>query len=195
MARRRENRWALSQRVQALLALGILALPASVGTFAFWTDDVVITGASFSTGTLDLQVNGQNAVTGYTTLNLATMSPGNSVAGVLTVRNNGTVPLKYTAVTAATNADTRSLRTALVVKVTDDAAVTGTSPTATCAGAALAGTTSGLNGPLVTTGRLLAPATEEKICVQVTLPSTAANALQGATTDVSFTFTGSSDLA
>jgi len=194
MGKHCRRRRALSQRAQAVLALGILALPASVGTFAFWTDDVVITGATFSTGTLDLRVNNLDTVTGYTTLNLSTMAPGNTVAGVLTVRNNGTVPLKYTATTAATNADGKGLAAALVVKVTGDTAVTGTSPSATCAGTALAGTGTGLNGSLVTTGRLLSGATEEKICVQVTLPSAAVNALQGATTNVTFTFSGTSDL-
>jgi hypothetical protein len=191
----RKIRIAIPERVQALLALGILAVPASLGTFAFWTDDVALTGATFSTGTLDLRVNGLDTVTGYTTLNISTMVPGNTVAGVLTVRNNGNVPLKYTAVTAATNADTKNLRGALVVKVTGDTSVTGTSPAATCAGTALTGTNTALNAGLVTTGRLLAAATEEKICVQVTLPTAAANSLQGATTDVTFTFTGTSDLS
>jgi predicted ribosomally synthesized peptide with SipW-like signal peptide len=194
MAEHRRKRTRVSQRVQALLALCILALPASVGTFAFWTDDVVITGTTFSTGTLDLRVNGLDTVTGYTTMNLGTMVPGNSVAGVLTVRNNGTAALKYTAVTAATNTDAKNLRGALVVKVTGDTSVTGTSPAATCAGTALSGTSTVLNAGLVTTGRLLAAATEEKLCVQVTLPSSAASSLQGATTDVTFTFTGTSDL-
>lgn len=194
MADHRKPRPGLTQRVQALLALGILAVPASVGTFAFWTDDVTITGTTFSAGTLDLRVNGLDTVTSYTTLNLTTMVPGSSVAGVLTVRNNGTVPLKYTAVTAATNADTKNLRDALVVKVTGDTAVTGTSPSATCAGTALSGTSTALNAGLVTSGRLLAAASEEKLCVQVTLPTSAASALQGATTDVTFTFTGTSDL-
>jgi predicted ribosomally synthesized peptide with SipW-like signal peptide len=191
---RRARRPRLTQRVLALLALGVLAVPASVGTFAFWTDDVAITGTTFSTGTLDLRVNGLDTVTGYTTMNLTTMVPGNSVAGVLTVRNNGTVALKYTAVTAATNADGKYLRSTLVVKVTGDTAVTGTSPAATCAGTALAGTSTVLDGGLVTTGRLLAAATEEKLCVQVTLPTSASGAFQGATTNVTFTFTGTSDL-
>lgn len=190
----RSRRFAIPQRVQALLALGILAVPASIGTFAFWTDDVVVTGTTFSAGTLDLKVNTLDTVTGYTTLNLATMVPGNTVAGVLTVRNSGTAPMKYTAVTAATNADAKNLRGALVVKVTADTTVTGSSPAATCAGTALTGTGTALNGGLITTGRLLAPATEEKICVQVTLPTTALTALQGATTDVTLTFTGTSDL-
>ena len=194
MAERRRWHPALSQRAQAALALGVLAVPASVGTFAFWTDDVTVTGTTFSAGTLDLRVNGLDTVTSYTTLNLSTMVPGNTVAGVLTVRNNGTAALKYTAVTAATNADTKNLRGTLVVKVTGDTSVTGTSPSATCAGTALSGTATVLNAGLVTTGRLLAAGTEEKLCVQVTLPSGAASSLQGATTDVTFTFTGTSDL-
>jgi len=194
MASRRRRSFAIPQRVQALLALGVLAVPASVGTFAFWTDDVAITGTTFTAGTLDLRVNGLDTVTGYTTLNLATMAPGTTVAGVLTVRNNGNVPLKYAAVTTATNTDSKNLRGALVVKVTGDTAVAGTSPAATCPGTALSGTATALNGGLVTTARLLTPATEEQLCVQVTLPTTAASSLQGATTVVLLTFTGTSDL-
>ena len=106
----------------------------------------------------------------YTTLNLATMVPSNTVAGVLTIKNTGTAPVKYTAVSTASNADGKGLGAALVVKVTGDASVTGTSPSATCAGTALAGTATGLGGNLVTTGRLLAGGASESVCVQVTLP-------------------------
>ncbi len=194
-ATRRRRRFSIPSRVQALLALGVLAVPASIGTFAFWTDEVVVTGTTFTAGTLDLRVNGADTVTGYTTLNLSTMVPGSSVAGVLTVRNQGTASLKYTATTVATNADAKNLRGALVVKVTGDTSVAGTAPSATCAGTALAGTTTALNGGLVNTARLLGGGTEEKLCVQVTLPTNAASSLQGATTDVSFTFSATSDLS
>lgn len=184
-----------SARLRAVLGLGIVAVLGTTGTFAFWTDDVVISGTTFTAGTIDLQVNGSNAITGYTTLNLVTMVPGNTVAGVLTIRNNGTAPLKYTAVTTATNTDTKNLRGSLEVKVTGDAAVTGSSPTATCNGSALAGTATTLNGALITTGRLLAAGATETICVQVKLADAAASALQGATTDVVLTFTGTSDVS
>ena len=176
-----------SARLRAVLGLGIVAVLGTTGTFAFWTDDVVISGTTFTTGTIDLQVNGSNAIAGYTTLSLATMVPGNTVAGVLTIRNNGTAPLKYTAVTTATNTDTKNLRGSLEVKVTGDAAVTDSSPTATCNGTALAGT--------ATSGRLLAAGATETICVQVKLADAAASALQGATTDVVLTFTGTSDVS
>lgn len=184
-----------SSRLRAALGLGVVAVVGTTGTFAFWTDDVVISGTTFTAGTIDLQVNGSNAITGYTTLNLATMVPGNTVAGVLTIRNNGTAPLKYTAATTASNTDTKNLRGSLEVKVTGDGSVTGSSPAATCAGSALAGTSTTLNGGLVTTGRLLAAGTTETICVQVKLADAAASALQGATTDVVLTFTGTSDVS
>ena len=185
-----------SVRLRALLALGVVGVVFATGsTFAAWTDSATVDGTTFSSGTIDLKVQGQDAVTGYTNLNLTTMVPGNSVAGVLTLKNGGTAPLKYTAATTASNADGKNFGTALAVKVTGATTVTGTSPAATCGGTTLAGTGTGLGGSLVTTGRLLAPGASETICVQVTLPGTAASSLQGATTNVGFTFTGTSDLA
>lgn len=185
-----------SARLRAALGLGVVATVGVTGTFAHWTDSATVAGTTFSTGSLDLKVNGADSVSGYTTLTLTNMVPGNTTAGVLTIRNNGTVPLKYTALTTATNGDAKNLRGGLVVKLTGDAAVSGTSPAATCAGAALAGTGTTLGGPLVTTGRLLAVGASETLCVQVTLPASVTDAtLQGATTAVDLTFTGTSDLA
>lgn len=184
-----------SARVRAVLGLGVVLSVGATGTFAFWTDDVVISGTSFTAGTLDLKVNNLDTVTGYTALNIATMVPGNSTAAVLTIKNNGTAPLKYTAVTTASNLDTKGLGAALTVKVTADSAVTSVSPTATCNGTALSGTGTALNGSLISTGRLLAAGASETICVQVKLPDTAVSALQGATTNVGFTFTGTSDVS
>ena len=183
-----------SVRVRAALGLGLVLSVCATGTFAFWTDDVTISGTSFTTGTIDLKVNNSDSVTGYTTLNISTMVPGNSVAGVLTIKNSGTAPMKYTASTTATNADGKNLRGSLQVKVTGAAAVTGTSPSATCGGTALANTGTTLNGGLLTVGRQLAAGASESFCVQVTLDSAAPTAVQGGTTDVVFTFSGTSDL-
>ena len=70
---------------------------------------------------LDLKVNGQDSITGYTSLNITGMVPGNSVAAVLTINNAGTVPFTYTATSAATDPDGKALRNALTVKVTSNA--------------------------------------------------------------------------
>jgi predicted ribosomally synthesized peptide with SipW-like signal peptide len=191
----RRNPGQRSQKLRALLGLGVLLGIGATGTFAFWTDDVTITGTSFTAGTIDLKVNNADSITGYTSLNLATMVPGNSTAAVLTIKNNGTAPLKYTATATPSNADGKGLGAALAVKVTADSSITSTSPSATCAGTALTGTATSLNASLISPGRLLAAGASETICVQVKLPDAAASALQGATTNVGFTFTGTSDVS
>lgn len=181
-------------RVRAVLGLAVVLALATPGTYAHWTDEATVSGTTITSGTIDLRVNGQDAVTGYTSLDMAPMVPGNSTAAVLTLRNNGTAPVTYTAATSATNADGKSLGAALVVKVTGDTAAAGAAPATSCAGTALPGTATSLAGPLLTTGRLLAPGATEKVCVQISLPPGAASALQGATTTVGITFTGTSSL-
>jgi len=184
-----------SARVRAALGLGAVLTAGVTGTFAYWSDAVTLSGAKFTAGTIDLKANNLDTVTGYTSLNISTMVPGNSVAGVLTIKNGGTAPFKYTAVTTATNVDGKNLRGSLQVKVTGAATVTGTSPTATCSGTALTGSGTALNGSLLSTGRLLAAGASETVCVQVTLDSAAPTSVQGGTTDVVFTFNATSDLS
>ncbi len=58
-------RWR-SVRLRALLCLGV-AGGRWGGSFAFWTDDVTITGTTFTAGVLDLQVNTSDS---YTTTTL-----------------------------------------------------------------------------------------------------------------------------
>lgn len=181
-----------SERLRAALALGLLAPFTCAGTLAAWTDSVTVTGSTFSAGRIDLKVNGGDSNVAFTTINLAAMVPGNTTAGVLTVSNAGTAPLKYTASAATTNADGKGLGALLVAKVTGDATTTGSAPAKTCAGAALAGTGTALDANLVTTSRTLAAGASETLCVMVTLPSTAPSSVQGATTDATFTFSGTS---
>ena len=184
-----------SPRVRAVLAFGVVLAMATPGTYAHWTDEAQVSGTTITSGTVDLRVDGQDQITGYTALDIAPMVPGNSTAAVLTIRNNGTAPLKFTAATSATNADGKSLAGALVVKVTGDAGVSGISPATTCPGPALPGSSTGLDGPLLSTSRLVAPEASEKVCVQLMLPANAPSTLQSATTSVGITFTGTSDLS
>ena len=187
--------WWRSAKLRAVLSLGVVLGIGSIGTFAFWTDSVTVSGTTFTAGTLVLNVNGSHSPAAYTSLNITNMVPGNTTAGILTVKNNGTAPLKYLGSAAATDTAPLGLGAALTVKITADAAVTGASPTATCAGTALSGTGTALNTSFITPGRLLAPGATETLCVQVTLPSGASTTLQGGSTAVVFTFTGTSDLS
>lgn len=191
MARRR--RWV---RLRAVLGLGAVLGVGAVGTFAHWTDSVEVSGTTFTAGTIDLLIAGDpDDAVAFTTMSFSALVPGSATAGVLTVKNAGTAPLKYTAVAAASNADAKGLRDHLTARVTGAATVTGSAPSATCGGSVLAGTGTGFNAGIVTTGRTLAAGSTETLCVQATLSAAAPSALQGATTDITFTFTATSDLS
>lgn len=185
----------VSPRVKALLSLGIVASLATTGTWAAWSDSATVSGTTISTGTLDLKVgttvgNAADSLSTFTTMNQAMLLPGSTTAGVLTVVNAGTTAFTYSTDAVASNADGKGLGAAFVVKVTGAGAVTGSGPTATCAGASLAGTGTAFTADFVSSSapRQLAAGASETLCIQATLPASASNALQGATTDVTFNF-------
>ncbi|TIC85512.1 hypothetical protein [Nocardioides sp. GY 10127] len=184
-----------SRRLRAGLGLGAVAMLFVTSTQAFWTDSVVVGGATIATGTLDLQADGADSVASFSDLSLSGLVPGSSTAAVLTLENNGTVPLAWTATSSGTNTDGKGLLTALEVDVTGASSVTGSGLAQTCSGSSLAGAATVLGGSLVSTKRTLAAGASETVCVEVTLPLTAALGLSGATTDVTLTFTGTSDLS
>ena len=206
MAEHRASRrpWWRSTWLRALLCLGLLGGGAfATGTFAFWTDDVAITGSAFASGTLDIQVNSADSWT-TTTLGMSStpMVPGNTSAEVLTVKNNGTAPLKYTLTGGLAGTDATAYNTAAALKLTIVAGGTrsGTGNAATCTG----GTT--IVGPTALTnvtstaiigtrrGPLAAAATEA-LCFQISLDAAAPSTLQGKTATATFTATGTSDVS
>lgn len=185
-----------SRRLRAALGLGLVLSLGVIGTQAAWTDQVTVTGSTFSTGKVDLKVNDGDTNVTVSTLSLAGMVPGTSAAGTMRVLNNGTVPLKYAAAATATNADGKNLAGALVMRVVYYGSVTGTAPNQTCgASNAFAGSGSSLNGPVLGTSLKLNPGGSDVFCIEVSLPANAPSALQGATTTATFTFTGTSDLS
>lgn len=202
---RRERRGLLgrlrSPRLRALLGLGVLLGVGATGTFAYWTDDVTISGTSFTSGTIDLQVNSADAYA-TTTLSMAAMVPGNTSAEVLTVKNNGTAPLKYTMTGGLAGTDAAAYDTTGSLKLTIvlGGAKSGTGNSSTCTGGtvihgptALTATTSTSiigagRGPLAASGT-------EGLCFQVTFAAAAPGTLQGKTATASFTFTGTSDVS
>lgn len=202
-ARRRRHRSARSVRVRAVLTLGLLVGLVVTGTSAFWTDDVSITGSTFTSGTLDLQVNDADSYV-TTTLGMSDtpMVPGNTSAEVLTVKNTGTVPLKYTLTGGLTGADAAAFGTASALQVTvvvggtrsgSGNAATCTGGTATYGPQALTTTTT---AAIIGTARgPLAVAGTEALCVQITFDASAPSSLQGKTATATFTATGTSDVS
>lgn len=171
--------------VRMALGLGVLGLLAIPGTRASWTDAVPVDGAGFSTGTVDLKVESADSVSGFTSLNMAKMEPGDSVAAVLTVTNSGTSPVSY-----YVDATTTGIGSQLAAKVTTDSTTNGS----TCAGSALTGSGSFTAGVLSSSAPLpLAGGASQKLCIQAKLPD--GGVAQGGSGTVDLTFkaiTGSS---
>jgi len=205
VAEHRKSRLPLwrSRRLRALLSLGIVAAALVTGTYAYWTDDVTITGTSFTSGTLDLQVNSSDSYT-TTTLGMSStpMVPGNTSAEVLTMKNNGSVPLKYTLTGGLGGTDAAAFNTAAAIKLTIVSGGTrsGTGNAATCSG----GTT--IYGPTALTNVTstaiigtrrgpIAAAGTEALCFQITFDAAAPSTLQGKTATATFTATGTSDVS
>lgn len=190
-----------SARLRALLALGVVLSVGATGTFAFWTDDVLISGTSFTSGTLDLQVNNADSHT-TTTLGMSVMVPGDTSAEVLTLKNNGTAALKYTLTGGLTGTDAAAYNTAASLKLTivSGGTKSGSGNSSTCTGGttivnAVALTSTTTTAIIGTRRGPLAAAGTEALCFQVTLDAAAPSSLQGKTATATFTATGTSDVS
>ncbi len=174
-----------STAIVALLALTTMA----VVSLALFTDNETVANNTFSAGTVDLTVAPATAV-----VTMPAMAPGAQVTGPLTVGNAGTLALRY-AMTSTTTEDTLASALSLTVK----------SGVATCTNAGFGGSGTvlytGVLGTTATTAvlgnvsqgsqagdRVLAPATNEVLCLNVRLPLTTTNVSQGQTTTASFAF-------
>lgn len=182
-----------STTVKALAALGTLTGALWAGTFASFSDTQTAT-STFTAGSVDLQLNGDASTSyAFTALSLSAMKPGDVVYKPLTVANSGTLPYTYTMGSSATNADGKGLASALVLGMklvaspgACDAAGTGYAASATTVVA------EGALGSAAISSRSLAAGASEVLCTYVSLPSNAANSLQGATTTDTMTFTATS---
>ena len=187
-----------------LILLGLTALTtvsisaATMFSLALFTDSQT-DQSTFTTGTIVLDPTKIAAMD----LTSSAMMPGDAVRSPVEVKNNGTAQLRYAVSQTSTNADSKDLRSTLLLVVRtadtgggtdfgtdgdycDDA--TGTSLRASAA--------MGASGNLVgdpTQGsqsgdRTLASSASEVLCFYVSLPLSADNTLQGATTTSTFTF-------
>ena len=173
------------KRARVIASSGMLVGAIWGSTMAFFTD-TASTGASFTTGTIDIAASNASA-----SLSVTDMVPGDQVTAAITVSNAGSIDLRY-AMSSAGLGDP-ALRSALAV--TMKAGVT-TCTTADFGGSGqeiasgnLDTVAFGSNASGADTGdRTLASGSSEDICVQVTLPSTTTSAVQGMAASATFTF-------
>lgn len=185
------------RRRALLVPFAILALAtsgvAALTTGAFFTDSQSVTGNTFTTGTVKLSATPATAA-----ITMSGMAPGDVKVGSITVANTGSLAERYSMLSTATNADSKNLASALVTTVK-----TGVT---TCTEAGFAATGTVVYGPGVfgsaagtkilgdaaqgqqTGDRTLAASASEVLCMQVSLPTTATNGVQDATTSATFKF-------
>lgn len=187
-----------------LMLLGLTAVTvvsvsaATMFSLALFTDQET-DDSTFTTGTIVLDPTKIDAMD----LTSAAMMPGDTKTSSVTVENDGTAQLRYAVSQSSTNADTKDLRSQLLLVIKTEDAGGGTdfgtdgdycddgTGTTLRASAAM-----GASGNLVgdpTQGsqagdRTLNAASNEVLCFYVSLPLSATNAAQGATTTTTFTF-------
>lgn len=207
-AARRRRRWFGRGRTRALLSLGVVGFVFVGTTGAYWTDEGTVTGATISSGTLDLTAGpttGSENLTGTGPnnwnsgiLGITDLIPAESVAGSFVVRNSGTAPLRFNATVSTTNNNLTSASVGLQVQVYDNgtASNTGTQAAGNRAGSCT-GTLS-YTGFVSTTASgnvfssdisLTTSGATRNVCVKATLNSSAPNSLQGKSTQVVLSLT------
>lgn len=174
-------------KVRAIASLGIVLGLGAIGTLAAWSDSATATSGVFSTGSIDLQLNGNQgnpSAYAFASLTKTGMLPGASVAATLPVQNTGTTSFNYTMAAAATSS---TLAPYLKVIVS-----TGTSNGTVCSGGTVIANNvalvSGGSANLIPTARALANGGSETLCFQVTLDAAAPTTVQSQTVNTSFNF-------
>lgn len=172
-------------RLRALLMVGPLIALSWAGAHAAFTDTVDAT-STFSTGTIAIEANDQDGTVAFTSLSTSGMTPGDVVYAPLKISNAGSINFEYTMSTATSGSAPLGSALAIGVKVV---------PSATCdagaysaSGTVAAPQVTGLDSAAVA-ARPLAQGASEHLCFRVELPSGASNALQGLSTNATFTFT------
>ncbi|HRA07618.1 SipW-dependent-type signal peptide-containing protein [Microbacterium sp.] len=192
-------------RIRAFLTLGIVLGLGSVSTLAYWTDTATISSGTIQSGSLNLQIDGEENVSSSTKLQIANMIPGESVAATIRVdRAPNSIPFTYgaQAVTANSNALATALRFKVYVGGTAGAVTTNGNGVRSqgCGGTQIWGGADGLTwtpqaaiitdrASALSTTPVQAGVVSEYLCVQAILPSATGTGAQSLSTSATLTFT------
>jgi hypothetical protein len=187
----------VTARTKRLAVIGgivvtVLGAYLSTGATAFFTANGVIGTNTFTAGSLDIALTPEGPAA--TAISYANMVPGDSVTQPVTISNVGSVNFRYSMTSVATNPDGRALKDELVFTIKTADAGGGCS--------SFTGTTVYTGDLDSTTGKIIGdPATgaqpgdrtinsplAETLCFRGTLPTSAGNIYQSATTTATFTF-------
>ena len=175
------------------VALACFGSLMTVGVLAVWTDQEAVGANAFSTGTVDISTAPASAAVSF-----SGMVPGDQVTDDLVVTNEpGSVAVRYSLTSSATNADSKGLKDQLVMTVrTVDATTPGTpcndfdgtqlytGDLDSSAGAIFGNPAQGSQAG----DRTLGVGASETLCFRVALPMATGNAFKNAATTATFTF-------
>ncbi|WP_132991796.1 hypothetical protein [Gordonia zhaorongruii] len=171
----------ISRRVSALLTCGVLLGTGAAGTAAYWSTSSTTQSGEFTTASLKITASGS---TDYAFPFPASLLPGDSSAALVNVENVGTVPFDYVGSVHSAHA----LGRAVTLTVRSGGTVDG----GTCSGGtpvvANRSITGGKAAFTGSRGPLSAQTGAEALCLQITLPETAAGSLAGSSGSIQFTF-------
>ena len=162
--------------VASALLVGLL-LGGSQGSLAFWTDRDSVAAGSFSTGKLDLTLDGQQGnPTAYveTELAMTKMVPGESVSATVNLVNAGDASLTWvpTVTAGGVPSGTGGFQVTMQLGATAGLDDTTYPRTEGCTTGGTVIASGGTNAPV------LAPGGVVPLCVVVTLPENAGNSMQ-----------------
>ncbi len=190
-----------SVHVRLLLCLGLLALPAGVGTMAYWTDSATIATGPIQSGTLDLTVGttaadsvnlpGQGGTFEYSQLTIANLVPGESIARPFAVHNAGSVQFSYNGSISTINDNFVASGSGLRVQIYADGLPTNTGVEATgnrsgaCTGTVVsdqAVSTATSTVTIHSTNQVLAAGASRVYCARILLHASSPTTMQGQST-------------
>ncbi|AWH92870.1 hypothetical protein [Dietzia lutea] len=198
----RDSRWRESgwTRARALLALGMVVGLGAVGTTAKWSRTVTAETGLFSTGSVDLTVNGASPTFSFAPMTDLGPGDASSLSGSITLRNTGEIDLAYLVdlrVDALSTAETtpgyeRGDAAALADHLTLTMFAGGTSTGTTCSGGTeLAAprtlTADGADRTLLTDPRDIDASGTDDLCVTMALDDAAPRETRLAQIGVTFT--------
>lgn len=174
------------------IVVTVLGAYLSTGATAFFTADGVIGTNTFTAGSLDIALSPEGPAA--TAISYANMVPGDSVTQPVTISNVGSVNFRYSMTSVATNPDGRALKDQLVftIKTADTGGGCSSFTGTTVYTGDLDSTTGKIIGDPATGAqpgdRTINSPLAETLCFRGTLPTTAGNIYQSATTTATFTF-------
>jgi hypothetical protein len=174
------------RKARLVASSGVLIAGVWGSAMALFVDTESVASGNFTTGSVGIGVTPVS-----TSLTMSNMAPGDKVTAPVTVSNDGTLDLRY-AMTTVSGGDA-ALASTLAVAVRSGVASCTNGGFASSGTQVASGTLGALSMGDPAAGaqagdRTLAPSTNEVLCFQVALPTTAASTLQGKTASATFTF-------